>query len=258
MVKKLRFLKINKIFITHWHADHFAGLMGLIQTMSLENRKETLYIYGPPETAKFVKQLLTIGYFARRFKISVKDLEEEEVVEGENYKIYPFKVKHNIPAYGYVFEEDAKVRANMQKAKKFGLKTGPLIGKLKTGKTITFKGKTIKPSDILESFPGNKIVYTGDTKPIKRTVKHAKNADLLIHDATFSSKDQMDEIGHSTSVQAAEIAKEANVKKLILTHISRRYQDKKKNISPKVLEMEAKKVFKNSILAKDFMELTIK
>lgn len=259
MEKNLKFMRINKIFITHWHADHFAGLLGLIQTMSLESRKEVLYIYGPRRTTEFVEKLLTIGYFARNFKIKVRDLDEEEVVEGDGYKVYPFKVKHKIPAYGYVFEEESKVRANMNKARKLGLKTGPLIGKLKKGETIIFKNKKIKPQDIIEVFPGKKIVYTGDTQPIPNISKYAKNADLLIADSTFSSdKKYMDEIGHSTSADAAKIAKKANVKKLVLTHISRRYQEKESNISPKVLEKEAKKIFKNSVLAEDFMEIKIK
>lgn len=258
MEKSLKFMRINKIFITHWHADHFAGLLGLIQTMSLENRKEILYIYGPRRTTEFVEKLLTIGYFARNFQIKVMDLDEKEVVEGEGYKVYPFKVKHRIPAYGYVFEEESKVTANMNKARKLGLKTGPLIGKLKKGETITFKGKKIKPQDIIEVFPGKKIVYTGDTQPTPDISKNAKNADLLIADSTFySDKKYMDEIGHSTSADAAKIAKKANVKKLVLTHISRRYQEKESNISSKALEKEAKKIFKNSVLAEDFMEIKI-
>jgi ribonuclease Z len=260
MIKNLKFMRINKIFISHWHADHFAGIMGLIQTMSLENRKQVLYIYGPPKTTEFIEKLLTIGYFTRTFPIKVRDLDVEEIVQGKGYKIYPFKVRHRVPAYGYVFEEEANVRANMKKAAKLGLKTGPLIGKLKKGETITFKGKKIKPEDVLETFPGKKVVYTGDTQYTPSIVKYSKDADLLIADSTFSKdhSDKIEEYQHSTAQQAAKMAKEAGVKQLILTHISRRYQNKEGNISPKTLEKEAKKIFKNSILAKDFMEIRIK
>ena len=103
MIKNLKFMKINRIFITHWHADHFAGLMGLVQTMSLENRTEPLYIYGPERSKVFVEQLLTVGYFERGFKIKVKELNECDIVDCGDYYIKPFAVEHRIPALGYVF-----------------------------------------------------------------------------------------------------------------------------------------------------------
>ncbi|MBW6461877.1 MAG: ribonuclease Z [DPANN group archaeon] len=259
MVQGLKFMKIDRIFITHWHADHFGGILGLIQTMSLEGRTEPLNVYGPKRTTEFLEQLLTIGYFGRNFKINITEMNDGFTVEGEGYKVTAFKVTHKIPALGYVLEEDPRIRANMEKAEKLGLSTGPYIGKLKAGKTIEFKGKTIKPEDVIEHIPGRKIVYTGDTKYDVNTIKHAKHADLLIHDSTFGSdKDGVDKIGHSTAEEAATVAKKANVKLLVLTHISRRYQDKKENTSPQMLLDEAQKVFKNTILAYDSLEFEIK
>ncbi|MCK5289949.1 MAG: ribonuclease Z [Candidatus Aenigmarchaeota archaeon] len=259
MDQSLKFMKINRIFITHWHADHFAGILGLIQTMSLEGRKEPLYVYGPKRTSEFLEQLLTIGYFGRNFKIEVTEMDDCFSIEGNGYTVTAFQVTHRIPSLGYVLEEAPRTRANMEKAKKYGLDTGPEIGKLKAGKTITFKGKTIKPEDIIEHLPGRKIVYTGDTKYDENTIKHAKGADLLIHDSTFASnKEDIDEIGHSTAKEAATVAKKANVKLLVLTHISRRYQEGKGNTDPKILLEEAKKVFDNTILAHDFLEFEVK
>ncbi|MEA3229575.1 MAG: ribonuclease Z [archaeon] len=256
----LKFMKINRIFITHWHADHFAGILGLIQTMSLEGRKETLYVYGPKRTAEFLEQLLTIGYFTRNFRIDVTEMDDGFTIDGKGYKITAFKVAHKIPSMGYVLEEDPRIRADMKKAKKFGLETSPLIGKLKAGKTITFKGKEIKPGNIIDNLPGRKIVYTGDTKYDENVIRYAKDADLLIHDSTFASDKEEDtyDRGHSTAKDAATVAKKAKVKHLVLTHISRRYQDSKDNTSPKILLDEARMIFKNTTLAEDFMEFEIK
>ena len=259
MDQGLKFMKINHIFITHWHADHFAGILGLIQTMSLEGRKETLHVYGPKRTNEFLEQLLTIGYFGRGFKIEITEMNDGFVIDGNGYKITAFEVTHRIPALGFVLEEDPRIRANMDKAKKFGLSTGPYIGKLKAGKTIEFNGQTVKPQDVIETIPGRKIAYTGDTKYDENVIKYAKDADLLIHDSTFASnKDDVDEIGHSTSKDAATIAKKAKVKQLVLTHISRRYQESKGNTGPQILLDEAKAIFDNTILAHDFLEFEIK
>ncbi|MFH1433224.1 MAG: ribonuclease Z [archaeon] len=258
MSLKLKFMKIDRIFISHWHADHFAGLLGLIQTMCLEGRREPLYVYGPQESRKFVEQLLTIGYYFRAFEVVVKELKEGNKVDCGEYEIIPFKVEHNIPALGYVFSEKERMSANMEKAAKFGLSESPIIGDLKDGKTITYNGKTVKPEDVIEKKAGRKVVYTGDTKYCENIVKFSMDADVLICDSTFSS-DFVDKAGsfkHSTSKQAAEIAKKANVGKLFLTHISRRYQEN--GLTEEKLEEDARKVFKNVALARDFMEYRVK
>lgn len=258
MDKNLKFYRINHIFITHWHADHFAGLLGLIQTMSLEGRTAPLYVYGPKDSEFYIQKLLTIGYFYRRFDIVIKDLNDNDEIKFDDFTIKAFKVNHGIPSLGFVFQEKDKIRANMKKAAKFGLKTSPLIGKLKKGETIEFKGKKIRPEDILEKTLGTKIVYTGDTKYCANVLKHAKDADLLIHDSTFlSTREDLEFIGHSSAKDAASIAKKANAKQLVLTHISRRYQEgaKEKDI---LLLKEAKTIFKNTVLARDFLEMRVK
>ncbi len=260
MSEKLKFMKINRIFISHWHADHFAGLLGLVQTMSLENRAEPLYVYGPRRTAEFVDRLLGVGYFARSFKVVAKDVDEGEEIKGTGFKVIPFRVEHRVPALGYVFKEDDRIRADMEEAAKFGLKTGPKIGALKAGKSVAINGKTVKPEDIIKTEPGKKIVYTGDTKYNENIVKFSKDADLLIADSTFGEEfvERAGDFRHSTSNDAAEAAKKAGVKQLVLTHISRRYQESEGNISPKTLEDSARKIFKNTILARDFLEIEVK
>ncbi len=258
MIKNLKFMKITRIFISHWHADHFAGLLGLVQTMELEGRREPLFIYGPHKTNEFFEQYISVGYFDHDFEISVKTLDEGDVVKCDGYKVMPFRVEHGIPALGYVFHEDEKVRADMKKAAAFGLSTSPKIGKLKAGKEVVHNGKTIKPSDVLVRSPGKKIVYTGDTRQTSNIVKFSEGADLLISDSTFSADFEKKARGfnHMTSAQAAEVAKKANVKKLVLTHISRRYQETKGG-EKKLLD-DAKKIFKNTVLAEDFMEIELK
>ncbi len=255
---RLKFMKIDRIFISHWHADHFAGILGLIQTMCLEGRKEALYVYGPKDSKRFIEQLLTVGYYFRGFEVVVREVKEGDKVDCGEYEIVPFRVEHNVRALGYVFLEKERLSANMEKAAKFGLSTGPLIGKLKAGQDVVYEGKTVRPKDVIEAKKGRKIVYTGDTKYCENVVKFSQDADVLISDSTFAG-DFVEKAGdykHTTSSQAAEIAKKANVKKLFLTHISRRYQNE--DLGTEKLLDDARKVFKNSVLAHDFLEVRVK
>ncbi len=272
MIKNLKLMRIRAIFITHWHADHFAGLLGLIHTMTglvqtrmMEWGKKPLYIYGPEGTAEFVEKLLSIGYFEREFPVIAEDLKPGDRVEFKDYYVEAFKTYHGIPSLGYIFQERDKLKANMEKAKKFGLTSGPLIGKLKKGEEIVYRGQRIKPDDILEVVKGRKIVYTGDTGYDRSLLlKPCKDADVLICDSTFCSdfEDKAHTYRHMTSRQAATLAKEANAKLLVLTHISGRYQkkgdDKNRKYTTEKLLREAKEIFPNTVLAEDFMELDIK
>lgn len=251
MRHNLGLMKIGKIFLTHWHADHFSGLLGLIQTFSMEDRQRQLEIYGPPRTQEFMTNLLNLGYFDRSYEILVKEVEEgEEItgkVKGKNYTVTPFRTKHSTPSQGYVFQEASDTKANKQKMKELGLKPSPKIKQLKQGKSIKVKEDTIQPEQVVEDVRGRKIVYTGDTERIDNTVKFAQGADLLVHDATFS-QELIDEgrYGHSSAREAALVAQEAEVKKLVLTHLSRRFDNK-----TQALLAEAKKVFDNTEIAED-------
>lgn len=259
MSDNLKFMRINRIFISHWHADHFAGLIGLVQTMSLEGRDEPLHVYGPKETKRFVNQLLSVGYFEHSFDLNVHELSDGEEVDCGEFTVTAFDVDHRIPALGFVFEEKAKIRADMKKAAKLGLETSPLIGKLKAGKTIEYKGKKIAPEDILYTEKGKKVVYTGDTRFCQNLLKFSDHADLLIADSTFATEfaKKAHNVKHMTSAQAAKVAKGAHVKKLVLTHFSRRYQEKDAPRTTEDLLKEAKEVFPNTVLAKDFLEIDV-
>jgi len=251
----LKFMRINHIFITHWHADHFTGLIGLIQTMGLEGRTKPLHIYGPRRSKEFVDKLLTVGYYVRNYPIEVHELKPEDIVEFERFTVKAFRTFHRIPSLGYVFEEKPMIKANMEKAAKYGLKTGPLIGKLKRGKIVEFKGQIIKPEDVLEEVKGLKVVYTGDTKYDESLVNPIKNADLLIAEATFDDKDRKDAYVYHMSVnEAAKLAKRAKVKQLLVTHISRRYAGEEF----KRYEENLLRYFDNAAVAHDGMEVILK
>ena len=247
MQEKLGIMKINKIFISHWHADHFSGLLGLIQTMEMEGRNRPLYIYGPKGTEENTDRILDTGYFKRNYDIFVQDLEPGEVIVGDQYEIKPFPVEHGVPAYGYKFQENKQKKANKKKMEELGLESSPKIGKLKQGESIEWKGETIESEEVIEEVPGRKMVYAGDTAKCQNTIENSRNADLLVHEATCHHEMIDQRRYHTSAKQAAEIAKQANVEKLVLTHISRRYKNEKAD----KLEKEAQEVFSNSELAED-------
>ncbi|MEM5790644.1 MAG: ribonuclease Z [Candidatus Aenigmatarchaeota archaeon] len=254
MKANISFMKINKIFITHWHADHFAGLIPLLQTMNLEKRKKELKIFGP-EAEKFVSNILKLGYFGCKFPVKAINTPLEGDVtslidESEEYEIYSIPVLHTIPSVAYCFKEKDRWKIDEKKLKELGLKRGYWLRKLKKDKEAIYKGRKINIEDVGKIKKGLKIVYSGDTKPCDNMIKISMDADLLIHDATFL--EEQEGKAHADVKQAAKIAKKANVKQLILTHISRRYTDAKK------LEEEAKKIFENTKVAHDFMKVILK
>ena len=254
---ELSYMQIKSIFISHFHGDHFLGLPGLIQTMQLNDRKDPLLIYGPKGMSRLVETIKNLGYFKPAYEIRGVDVDEGDKVRFEGYEVRPFRVNHNVPTLGFVLEEDKRPgRFNKEKALELGVPEGPLFGKLQRGESVELRdGRVITPDMVLgPPRPGRKIVYSGDTRPTNKVVEYAKNADLLIHDSTFLSdlEDVALEYAHSTARQAAEIAKKANVKRLVLTHISPRY------MRDDDLEREAKEVFEDSIVARDFMKLEIR
>ena len=246
MSEKLGIMKIDKIFISHWHADHFSGLLGLIQTMELEGRERPLYIYGPPRTEEFTERILDTGYFNRSYDIFAEDLVEGDEIVGDGYQVRPFEVDHGINAFGFSFEEESSKKANKEKMEELGLENSPKIGKLKKGEPIEWDGEEIYPEDVVEEMPGRKIVYSGDTAKCQNMIDHGKNADLLIHEATCLHEMIEDRRGHTSALQAAEIAKKASAEKLVLTHFSRRYRN-----NEEVLLQEASEEFEEVELAED-------
>lgn len=253
MSEKLGIMKIDKIFISHWHADHFSGLLGLIQTMELEGRERPLYIYGPPRTEEFTDKILDTGYFRRSYDIYVEDLVEGDEIVGEGYQIRPFEVDHGVNAFGFLFEEEVDKKANKEKMKELGLTNSPKIGKLKDGEIIEWNGEEIIPEQVIEEVEGRKVVYSGDTAKSDNLIEHAENSDLLIHEATCLHEMIEDRKGHTSALEAARTAAEAEVEKLVLTHFSRRYRN-----NEEVLLQEASQEFENVELAKDGKLIEIK
>jgi len=254
---RLSYMQISKIFITHFHGDHFLGLPGLIQTMQLNDRDIPLHIYGPKGMSKLLDQLLSLGYFKPNYSVISHEIDEGDILKFEGYCIHVIRVNHGVPSLAYSLVEDKRPgKFDKPKALDLGVPEGPLFSRLQKGETVTLKnGKKITPRMVLgPTRKGRKIVFSGDTTPLDKMVDFACDADVLIHEATFDSElaDVAGDYGHTTAAQAAEIAKKAKVERLFLTHISPRYIDNKKIMS------DAKEVFKNSFAPKDFEEIEIK
>ena len=250
------FMKIKRIFITHFHADHFLGIPGLLQTMNLNDREEELHIYGPEGTIELVKTMLSLGYFRPNFDIYVHDLRPDEVIAGNGYTVRAVKVCHNVPAYGYVFQEnDRPGKFNKPRALELGIPEGPLFGRLQRGQSIEIDGKVITPDMVLgPPRKGLKIAYSGDTAPCDSLLEASRDSDLLIHESTFTEDmaEKARKFGHSTAKGAAELAKKAGVLRLALVHLSPRYE------RPEPVLNEAKSVFENTFVPDDLEEIEIK
>ncbi len=252
----LSYMQIKKIFITHFHGDHFLGLPGLFQTFQLNDREEPLHIYGPPGIKALVNQLVHLGYFAPAYEILSHELQGGDAILFEGYAIKCMFVNHSVPTLSYSLEENMRPgRFNKRKALKLGVPEGPLFRRLQRGEKVEVDGKSITPKMVLgEPRPGRKITISGDTVPCNALISFAEKSDVLIHDATLDSsfKGKANEYGHSTVRQAGEIAKKARIEKLFLTHISPRYKN------TDVLEKDAREVFPNAFVTYDFMEVEVK
>jgi len=254
-IAKINFMKINNVFITHLHADHFMGLPGLMQSMDFLKRTKPLEIYGPIGLAKTVDHMLSLGTFVPdHLEIHVHEIMPGVLIKGERYTISCVNTIHTGNSLGYCFQEEEKRKFLKAKALALGIPEGKLFSALQKGKSVEHKGKKYSPDQVLAPpIPGRKFIYTGDTKPSKQVTEMSAGADILIHDGTYSKEDEdrIEDVEHTTAAQAAEIAKKAKVKKLYLTHISQRYPD------ASILEKEARKIFPESYVAEDFMRIKI-
>jgi len=254
MMKAKTGFSINSIFITHMHTDHFIGIFGLIESMSLNGRSTDLNVYCPEP--RFLKGLFSeFGYENLDFKINVGELKDGESIRFHRFRIEAFETNHVVKSVGYALIEDDFYRFSPKKAIKLGIKPGPLYKKLAEGNEVVIEGKRITPEMVTDGIVrGRKIVYTGDTRPVKKTIEISKNADLLIHDSSFTSdlQEWAEVTKHSTAREAGEIARLAGVKRLYLTHISARYS---KDALP-LLE-DARKVFENAEVAEDLASIEL-
>lgn len=256
MRSSVSFMKIKKVFVSHLHADHFLGLPGLIQSMSLNGREDDLLVFGPKGTAVTVRSMLELGYFKCAFKVIATDLSPGTKLDFGTYSVTCAAAVHSVPALAYALQEHPRPgRFDLRKAKKLGIPEGPLYRKLQEGRHVVVKDRRIAPDEVLGApRPGRKVVYSGDTKPSRRIVELARGADVLVHDSTLdSSHSQLAaDFGHSTAAEAARVAKDAGVQMLFLVHLSPRYDD------GKVLEKEATAVFENSRVAEDLSEYVVR
>lgn len=251
--KGISLTKITKILLTHWHGDHVFGLPGIISTLGSQEYQKTLEIYGPAGTKKHLENMFKAFVFDKRIRFEIKEVKDGVFFENKDFYLEDVPLEHGIATLGYNFIEKDVRHIDVKKIKKFGVPHGPLLGKLQDNEEISFEGKKIKPSDVTYVEKGKKISIIADTVPCKNAVKLAKDADLLICEATYSSKleEKGEEYGHMTGKQAGLIANQANVKKLILTHFSARYK------TTEEIEEDAKDVFSNVKAAYDFMVLKL-
>ena len=251
--------KIEKIFITHLHGDHIYGLPGLISSRSFQGGEDLLTIYGPKGLEEFVRTALSVSQSHLTYPIEFIEIGEGTVFEDHQFQVIAKKLDHGIESYGYrVIEKDLPGALLVHKLEKLAIKPGPIYQKIKAGQQVELEdGKILDGSDFLgPSQKGRIITILGDTRYIAASVELALDADLLIHEATFSETDEQlaHDYYHSTTKQAAMVAKQANAKKLMLTHISSRYQSE---VDLAKLEKEAQAVFPLSYLAADFMKIEI-
>jgi ribonuclease Z len=249
LLRSIGLIDLEEVFITHYHADHFLGLPGMLKTFGLRGRETPLTIYGPPG----LKALLTalkplVGRTA--FELRLVELEPNEELERDGYRLAAFNVRHRVQAYGYALvEEDRPGRFDEDAAARLGVAPGPDFGRLQRGQPVTSRnGAEVRPDEVLgQPRAGRKVVLSGDTAPCEMTSVVAHGADLLVHEATFGEEEaeRARETGHTTARAAASLALEAAVTLLALTHLSPRHP-------AGALRAEAREVFDNTIVPRDF------
>jgi ribonuclease Z len=254
---------LSEIFFTHFHADHFLGVIGLIRTFGLQGRTEPLSLYGPKGAKKVLGAALQLGVERVPFPVEIEEVKGGTVERGagsgerDGYQILAFPTEHGGGSVGYALKElERRGRFDLEKAKAAGIPEGPLWGKLAKGEAIELAdGRKLTADGFVgPKRPGRLLVFTGDTRPSASVVDAAQGADLLIHEATFGEeeKDRAKETGHSTAKEAAQVALAAKAKRLVLCHVSARY-----SVTADELVQEAKEVFPNVSVARDGMEVEV-
>jgi len=248
MQRSLGLVQVGEIYLTHFHADHFLGLPGLLKTYDLTEREAPLTVYGPRGLHDLFK---TLGRLIGRlgFKLDLIELEPGDGVRIADAEVRAFPVEHSVRACGYaLIEEERPGRFDPEAAQRLGVPEGPAFAALQRGETVGGSSGAVRPEDVMgEARPGRRLAITGDTAPCRATVEAARGADLLVHDASFAEEEaqRAADTGHSTVGQAAAVGREAGVKMLALVHISSRYH------VGKVLE-EAREVYEPVVAPRDF------
>ncbi len=247
---------VRKVLISHWHADHMAGLLGLLQTMGNMGENPKVDIYGPKDTKMRMEHLLRCSVFDLQVELTIHELVPkgiETVFNGKDYRLLATQMSHSTPCIGFAFIEKDRRRVNMGYLKTLGIPEGPHLQPLQEGKSITYKGKHVDVEKATSITNGKKIAWIPDTRACQAIVDLAVDADLMISEATYASKLQhkAEQYSHLTAKEAALLANQANAKRLVLTHFSQRYETMEE------IEEDAKTYFDNVICAKDFMKIKL-
>lgn len=226
MQRSVGLVPVDEIYVTHYHADHYLGVPGLLKTYDLQGRERALRIVGPPGLVELFKALRRIvGRLS--YEVELVELEEGEAMRHDGFEVRSFPVEHKVRAYGYAVVEDERPgRFDPVLAERLGVEPGPDFGRLQAGEAVRGSNGAVRPEQVMgEPRRGRKVVVTGDTAPCEMARVAAHEAELLVHDGSFASEEgeRAAETGHSTARQAAELAREADVKLLALVHISSRY-----------------------------------
>jgi ribonuclease Z len=258
---EIKISQISKIFITHMHGDHIFGLAGLLASCGMAGNANYIDIYGPPDLESYIHACLRYSDTHLSYPIKVHAVKPGLVFEDEEFRVSCAPLKHRIPANGYRFvEKDRLGRFNVEKAIALNIPSGPIYGQLKRGESVTLPdGRYIDAKEFhSEPQPGRKVVYCTDTIFCENAIELAKNADVLIHEATFAHQDSdlAYQRLHSTSTMAAQVALGAKVKHLIMTHFSPRYAPGN-SLQIEDLLNEARMIFTNTHLAYDFMTFDV-
>lgn len=248
---------VGDVFLTHYHADHTLGVPGLLRTMGLQGRTAPLRLYGPRGAQRHIGALTVLGMERPKFDVEVFELRPGDVMPRDEYDIVVGEARHKGECLAYAIAEHERLgRFDPARASRLGIPEGPLWGRIHKGESITLDdGRVVTPDELVgPQRPGRRLVYTGDTAPCPTITELARGADLLIHEATFGEdeRDRARETSHSTGRDAAATAREAGVKRLLLTHVSARYTRE----APELVA-EAREVFAATEVARDGMVVEV-
>jgi ribonuclease Z len=247
---------VAAIFFSHFHADHWLGAVGFLRTLSMLGRAQPLHLYGPKPARRFLGTMLFAGTDALSFPVEIEELEPGAEVRRGGAAIRAFATEHRIPSLGWALAEDPRPgRFHPDRARALGVPEGPLWGELQHGRAVKVDGRTVSPEGVVgPARPGRTVVVTGDTRPSPATVAAARGADLLIHDGTFGDAEQARalETFHSTAREAGRVAREAGARRLVLTHLSTRY-----DADPSPLVAQAGEEFPGAEVAHDGLAIEV-
>lgn len=241
-------MKVSRLLVTHWHGDHILGIPGLLQTLAFEDYKKTLFIYGPKGTKKFMHAILNAFTFHGKINLKIEEVREGKFFENDDFYLESKQMTHGVPCNAYSFVKKGKIKIDKKKLKKSGLSEGPILKNFKEGEDIVHQGKKYLAKSLTYMEGDKKVSFVLDTSFNNKIAPFVKNSDLLICESNFSSDDSdlAKERKHMTSKNCGEIANKSGSKKLLLTHISRRYDGDLNQILG-----EAKKYFKKTSIVND-------